>query len=130
MLLKTWRRKQKQKREKKQRQQRRQQCQRCQYILLCEGNDGNKLTVLQYIIGRKREPDTACGMRERVEKNPPFPGQTWEELGRKIGEYVDEGFTRPCHQCGKPVEKIREHYVLPTCYACLPPPKPLKVISA
>ena len=27
-----------------------------------------------------------------------------------------------CRQCGKPVEKGREVYVTPTCYACLPPP--------
>jgi hypothetical protein len=35
---------------------------------------------------------------------------------------------KPCDQCGKPVEKAREDYVVPVCFACLPPPGPLKVI--
>jgi len=30
-----------------------------------------------------------------------------------------------CRQCGKPVEKLRECYAIPVCYACLPPPPPL-----
>jgi len=34
-----------------------------------------------------------------------------------------------CTQCGKPVEPERECYAIPTCYACLPPPKPLKTVA-
>jgi len=30
-----------------------------------------------------------------------------------------------CRQCGKPVERLRECYATPVCYACLPPPPPL-----
>jgi hypothetical protein len=33
-----------------------------------------------------------------------------------------------CVQCGKPVEEDRCCYAIPTCYACLPPPEPLRVI--
>ena len=36
----------------------------------------------------------------------------------------------PCVRCGKRVEKARECYALPTCYACLPPPEPLEMINA
>ena len=33
-----------------------------------------------------------------------------------------------CRQCGTSyVEKARECYATPVCYACLPPPKPLPV---
>jgi hypothetical protein len=35
-----------------------------------------------------------------------------------------DSFVR-CRQCGKPVEKVRECYATPVCYACLPPPPPL-----
>jgi hypothetical protein len=38
-------------------------------------------------------------------------------------EYV----VRLCVKCGKPVERERECYVSPTCYACLPPPEPLPI---
>jgi hypothetical protein len=34
-----------------------------------------------------------------------------------------------CASCGKQVERARECYAVPTCYACLPPPPPLKVIG-
>ena len=115
-------------RERKRSEERRLQCQRCRYSLLCEGNDGNKFAVLQYIVGHGREPDTACNMRKRVRKRGIYAGQTWEDLGRRIGEHVDEG-PKPCQLCGKPVEKARRWYALPTCYACLPPPESLKVIS-
>ena len=40
----------------------------------------------------------------------------------------DDGHPMPeilCTTCGKPVEKLRECYVTPTCYACLPPPEKL-----
>lgn len=33
-----------------------------------------------------------------------------------------------CVDCGKPVEERRECYVIPTCYACLPPPPPLPIV--
>lgn len=33
----------------------------------------------------------------------------------------------PCAECGKPVEQVRECYVYPTCYTCLPPPEALPV---
>ena len=32
-----------------------------------------------------------------------------------------------CRDCGNPVESLRECYVMPVCYACLPPPEPLPV---
>lgn len=35
-----------------------------------------------------------------------------------------------CVQCGRAVEEVRECYAIPTCYACLPPPEPLALISA
>ena len=35
-----------------------------------------------------------------------------------------------CKQCGKTVEKTREVYATPVCFACLPPPKPLPVAAA
>ncbi len=35
----------------------------------------------------------------------------------------------PCETCGKPVERVRECYAHPTCYACLPPPPPLDTVS-
>lgn len=34
-----------------------------------------------------------------------------------------------CAACGKPVEKMRECFAIPTCYACLPPPPPLPYIG-
>jgi len=33
----------------------------------------------------------------------------------------------PCVKCGHEVEPSRRVYVLPTCYACLPPPEPLPI---
>jgi len=36
----------------------------------------------------------------------------------------------PCAQCGKPVEKERHVYAIPTCYACLPPPATLPEVPA
>jgi hypothetical protein len=33
----------------------------------------------------------------------------------------------PCVKCGHDVEPNRRVYVLPTCYACLPPPEPLPI---
>ena len=35
-----------------------------------------------------------------------------------------------CVECGLPVEQKRRGYVLPTCYACLPPPPPLPRLLA
>lgn len=32
-----------------------------------------------------------------------------------------------CRKCGRTVEKARECYAIPTCFACLPPPPPLPV---
>lgn len=32
-----------------------------------------------------------------------------------------------CAQCGGPAEKERRDYAVPTCFACLPPPKPLPI---
>jgi hypothetical protein len=49
-------------------------------------------------------------------------------LGR--GRYLIEGIGVGCHQCGKTVEKERECYATPVCYACLPPPEPLPVRAA
>ena len=34
-----------------------------------------------------------------------------------------------CRDCGNPVEFERRVYVVPTCYACLPPPPPLPVLT-
>ena len=34
----------------------------------------------------------------------------------------------PCGRCSFPVEDERRDYVLPRCFACLPPPEPLRVI--
>jgi hypothetical protein len=42
---------------------------------------------------------------------------------------ADVGLGRACVRCGKRVEKVRECYALPTCYACLPPPEPLEIIE-
>jgi hypothetical protein len=32
-----------------------------------------------------------------------------------------------CKQCGHPVEKDRETWATPVCFACLPPPPPLPI---
>lgn len=32
-----------------------------------------------------------------------------------------------CQQCGRPIEDERLEYVVPTCFACVPPPEPLPV---
>lgn len=34
-----------------------------------------------------------------------------------------------CVRCAMPVEEARRCYVIPTCYECLPPPKPLPIIQ-
>jgi len=35
-----------------------------------------------------------------------------------------------CWQCRRRrVPKVRHCYAIPTCYACLPPPPPLKVVK-
>jgi hypothetical protein len=34
---------------------------------------------------------------------------------------------QPCRSCGQPVESARRCYAIPTCYRCLPPPRPLPV---
>lgn len=34
---------------------------------------------------------------------------------------------KDCRTCGRPVEEPRRIYVIPTCYACLPPPEPLPI---
>lgn len=70
---------------------RRQQCRRCRYSPFCLSSD-NKLHMLQFIIGHKKAPDTECKMRERISRTPIYPGMTWEEIGKRIGEYVNEGF--------------------------------------
>jgi len=49
--------------------------------------------------------------------------QMREELAALKGKEIS------CVQCGKPVEKERHCYALPTCYACLPPPPPLPIVS-
>lgn len=36
----------------------------------------------------------------------------------------------PCRQCGKPCEPERYCYATPTCFACLPPPKPLSIAKS
>jgi hypothetical protein len=35
-----------------------------------------------------------------------------------------------CRQCGKPAEKERWCYAIPTCYACLPPPNIPKMVKS
>lgn len=37
-------------------------------------------------------------------------------------------FPIPCRTCGKLVEPERRCYAIPTCYACLPPPKALPLV--
>jgi hypothetical protein len=50
---------------------------------------------------------------------------TIEEQWKKLSET-----NTFCRACGKDVEEARRCYAIPVCYACLPPPEPLKVISA
>lgn len=38
-------------------------------------------------------------------------------------------FAPRCHQCGKGVEPERFVYAVPTCFACLPPPEPIPVVT-
>jgi hypothetical protein len=39
----------------------------------------------------------------------------------------DKSLDKVCQTCNKPIEKVREVYVIPTCYSCLPPPDPLPI---
>ena len=39
----------------------------------------------------------------------------------------DSRDAKPCLACGRIVEQAREIYVEPFCFACLPPPEPLKL---
>lgn len=60
----------------------------------------------------------------RMEDHYPHIAEALKHAGK--GEYTFPPAN--CVQCGKPVEETRRCYVVPTCYACLPPPEPLPVI--
>lgn len=50
------------------------------------------------------------------------------EKVREARRLLDMNAPRYCTTCGKPVERARRCYATPTCYACLPPPRPLPVV--
>ena len=53
-------------------------------------------------------------------------GRLLEDLAPCVPLPNDGGWVR-CRQCGKTVEKARECYATPVCYACMPPPNPMPV---
>jgi hypothetical protein len=50
-------------------------------------------------------------------------------FNRLLCKPCDENTRLGCHTCGKPVERPRRCYAVPTCYGCLPPPEILHVSS-
>lgn len=62
---------------------------------------------------------------------PVDPLETEQEVyKRQAREFMREHLVVKCHTCGKPVEPVRQCYAVPTCYACLPPPPPLREDAA
>lgn len=55
----------------------------------------------------------------------PTKGEQMEQLGDRESERCAAGVS--CRQCGATVEREREHYATPVCFACLPPPPPIPV---
>ncbi len=49
---------------------------------------------------------------------------SYNEVVNELDDYIK--WFPQCRMCGKQVEKQRICYAVPTCYACLPPPPPLK----
>lgn len=65
---------------------RRSLCVRCEFVLLCVTE--NKRAVLEHVIAYK-DVDTECQMGKRARPHI-YPGITWTELGKKIGEEILE----------------------------------------
>lgn len=77
------------------------------------GSLGSKLLALAY-----REAAQRVRNLHGFRRHDRLLAREFDETARRA-----ETSTQPCRTCRKPVEAARRAYAVPTCFACLPPPK-------
>lgn len=87
------------------------------------------------LLAAARLPENAGAARTLLERaTPPCPAPTTpperavaQDTPACITRPPEWDSDRPCASCGKMVEAVRRCYAVPTCYACLPPPRAMEV---